>query len=83
MDVLEEFLVYQAMSESDILVHIWQESKVKEQLNVGSDETVTHHCMDMTWEHLQDKLPHLTEVTLSVLTLPCSHPAEEGVFFFY
>ncbi|CAB4014767.1 ATP-dependent DNA helicase [Paramuricea clavata] len=81
MDILEEeFLVYQAMAETDIPEHIWKESVVTEKTNVDGGETLTYHRMDMIWGYLRDKLPNLSKVTLSVLTIPHSNAAEERVF---
>ncbi len=81
VDVLEEeFLVYQTMSEGDIPDHIWKESTVTEKLDVESGETITYHRMDMIWGHLRNKLPNLSKVALSCLTIPHSNAAEERVF---
>ena len=81
MDVLDEkFLVYQAMSEADIPAHIWEESTVSEKVDVESDDIVTYHRKDMIWGHLRDKLPNLSRVALSVLTIPHSNATEERVF---
>jgi hypothetical protein len=81
MDILEEeFLVYQTMSETDIPAHIWEESAVTEKQDLDSDEVLTYHRMDMIWGYLRDKLPNLSKVALSVLTVPHSNAAEELVF---
>jgi hypothetical protein len=39
-----------------------------------------HDGMDMIWGYLRDKLPNLSKVILSVLTIPHSNAAEERVF---
>lgn len=81
MDTFEkEFLVYQAMSEADIRVHIWEESKVVEKLDDNSAEAVTYHRLDIIWGSLQEKLPNLSKVALAVLIIPHSNAGEERVF---
>ena len=80
MDTLEEeFLVYQTMARTDIPSHIWEESAVIEK-DVDGGEALTYHRMDMIWGYLRDKLPNLSKVALSVLTIPHSNAAEERVF---
>ena len=76
----EEFLVCQAMSEANIPVHIWKESKIEEKLDDGSAEAVTYHLMDMIWGSLQEKLPNFNKVALAILTIPHSNAEEERVF---
>ena len=79
MDILEEeFLVYQTMSKTDIPKHVWKESAVV--ANTDGGEILTYHRMNMIWRHLREKLPNLSKVALSLLTIPHSNAAEEQVF---
>ena len=72
----EEFLVYQAMCENDILQHVWELAKVNENVDHGK----VYYQMDIIWTNLGTNLPTLENAVLQVLTIPHSNPGEERVF---
>ena len=73
-------MVYQTMSKTDIPEHVWEESAVIKKEDIDGGKTLTYHRMDMIWGHLRDKLPNLSKVAVSLLTIPHSNSAEERVF---
>ena len=69
LNVVEEFLNYQALLNYDIPV--WESAKLSE----------NGHQMDVIWGHLKPKLPHLSKIGESVLVVPYSNSSEERVLF--
>ena len=75
LDALEEeYLLYEAMVDSEIPENVWEESLVK------VTESRTYHRMDMVWSHLKTSLPKLSEIALFLLTIPHSNAGEERIF---
>ena len=71
---LEEFMVFQGLTDENIPSHAWNDAKV----DVTPDK-VFHH-MDIIWGYLRERFPFLSSVALCVLTIPHSNAAEERVF---
>ena len=70
----EEFLTYQGIADKEIPGYVWEEALVR------SDNDKSYHRMDVIWAHLRAILPNLSDVALTVLTVPYSNAAEERVF---
>ena len=70
LNVVEEFLDYQAFSNHDIPENIWESAKISD----------NGHQMDVIWDHLKAKFPYLSKIAESVLVVPHSNSIEERVF---
>ena len=70
----EEFITYQAIADKEIPGYVWEEALVR------SDNYKSYHRMDVIWAHPRAILPNLTDLALTVLTVPHSNAAEERVF---
>ena len=67
LNVVEEFLNYQALLNHDIPDNIWESAKLSE----------NGHQMDVIWGHLKPKLPHSRKTAESVLVVLHSNSSEE------
>ena len=70
----DEFLTYQAIEDKEIPGYVWEEALVR------SHNDKSYHRMDVIWAHLRAILPNLSDVALTVLTVPHSNATEERVF---
>ena len=80
MDNVEEVLSSLEHIHLDMINNPRLESAVVEKEDTDGGEILTYHRMDMIWGHLREKLPNLSKVALSLLTIPHSNAAEERVF---
>lgn len=82
--LLEEFIDFQLMQDSDIPQCVWDKSTVV----VNEASGITHHRMDIIWHHLSTmKAPdhtyrfnRLCQVAKLVMIIPHSNAQEERVF---
>ena len=75
LDVLEEeFLMYQAMLDTNI------PSKVSEESKCNKNESKTHYGTDMLWNHFRSELTQLSSIALFLLAIGHSNAAEERIF---
>ena len=72
--VKEEFLLHQGLGEEEIPQSVWYDSRVYDK------EQVKYHRMDILWAYLRKPLPTLSDIALSILTIPHSNVAEERCF---
>ena len=71
LNIVEDFLNYQALLNHDIPYNIWESAKLSE----------NGHQMDVIWDHLKPQLLHLGKIDESVLLVPHSTSSEQRVFF--
>ena len=82
--VLEEFVDYQMLQDDDIPSDIWERATIA----VDEGTSVTHHRMDVIWNHLSSmKAPdstlrfyRLCQIAKLVMVIPHSNAQEERVF---
>ena len=72
LNVVGEFLDYQAPSSHNIPDNIWQSAKLSD----------NGHWMDVTWGYLKPKLILLSKIAESVLVVPHSNASEGKLFSF-
>jgi hypothetical protein len=77
-DVEEEFLIYQGMTKEEVRQSVWDDSLVYEKDE--DEEKISYHRMDIIWAYLCQRLQTLSNIALSVLTIPHSNATEERIF---
>ena len=70
LDLVEE----EGLGEEEIPQSVWYDSRVYEK------EQVKYHRMDILWAYLRKSLQTLSDIVLSILTIPHSNAAEERCF---
>ena len=70
----EEFLTYQGTAKTEIPQNVWDNAAIRQ------GQTSVHYRMDIVWAYLKEPLPLLSQVALTILTIPYSNGAEERGF---
>ena len=79
-DVHDEYVEFQAMPDSDIPEAVWKSAAIGSSDSEFDKKRKRDLRMDVIWGHLRGRFPNLSDIALTVLTVPHSNASEERVF---
>ena len=72
-DVHDEYVEFQAMPDSDIPEAVWKSAAIGSSDSEFDKKRKRDLRMDVIWGHLRGRFPNLSDIAITVLTVPHSN----------